>query len=245
MIAKTINYPMENEDFLNVISKSFNTFLNVGTSRSTAKLKDLHGAIAKDLADKLGNEYKVSSQGYGDDKEAKIEGRYIDKMVDITISKDNKPVAGIAVKFVMQNYKQNSNNYFENMLGETANIRCSNVPYFQVFIVFDKLPYYDNSGVLKHWELFNANNSHKYIILSNDDTKISLHTPDKTLLYVVHLPDNESLLGKKKSEYMDYYKTSDTKITLSSNDLGKHGNSLIVNDWTTFRDKVYHAIMAI
>ena len=80
---------MENEDFLNVISKSFNTFLNVGTSRSTAKLKDLHGAIAKDLADKLGNEYKVSSQGYGDDKEAKIEGRYIDKMVDITISKDN------------------------------------------------------------------------------------------------------------------------------------------------------------
>jgi hypothetical protein len=235
---------MDNREFLSVVRDSFKKFLETG-SRSNEKLKILHGAISKDLQMRLGNDYHVQSLGVGNGKEIKIDGRYIDKTVDITILKNREPIAGIGVKFVMQNYSQNSNNYFENMLGETANIRCSNVPYFQVFIVFDKLPYYDNSGVLKHWELFNANNSHKYIILSNDDTKISLHTPDKTLLYVVHLPDNESLLEKKKSEYMDYYKTSDTKITLSSNDLGKHGNSLIVNDWATFRDKVYHAIMAI
>jgi hypothetical protein len=42
----------------------------------------------------------------------------------------------------MQNYSQNSNNYFENMLGETANIRSSNIPYFQIFIIPDEIPYY-------------------------------------------------------------------------------------------------------
>lgn len=63
-------------------------------------------------------------------KEMKLDGRYIDKVVDITILKNSKPIAGIGVKFVMQNYSQNSNNYFENMLGETANIRCANIPYF-------------------------------------------------------------------------------------------------------------------
>ena len=75
-------------------------------------------------------------------------GRYVDKKVDITISKKDAtmhkdiPVAGIAVKFVMQNYSQNSNNYFENMLGETANIRANKCPYFQIFIILDRLPYY-------------------------------------------------------------------------------------------------------
>jgi hypothetical protein len=122
--------------------------VSIGTSRSTAKLKPLHGAIAQDIANRLGNNYIVKSQGYGDDKEASIKGRYVDKMVDITI-KDRSTrhdVAGIAVKFVMQNYSQNSNNYFENMLGETANIRTANCPYFQIFIILDKLPYYKNSG---------------------------------------------------------------------------------------------------
>lgn len=68
---------------------------------------------------------------------------YIDKMEDITIQHKGKDVGGIAIKFVMQNYSQNSNNYFENMLGETANIRCNSIPYFQVFIILDKLPYYN------------------------------------------------------------------------------------------------------
>ena len=132
---------MKEKEFLRVISNSFEEFVKSGTSRSTRKLKPLHGAIAEDIATKLGDEYTVISQGYGDDREADIQGRYIDKMVDITIMKGAKAIAGIGVKFVMQNYSQNSNNYFENMLGETANIRAARCPYFQVFIILDKLPY--------------------------------------------------------------------------------------------------------
>ena len=116
--------------------------MNVGTSRSTAKLKSLHGHIANDLKNILGEDYNVKSQGIGDDREGTIEGKYYPKKVDITIYKENKPIAGYAVKFVMRNYSQNSNNYFENMLGETANIRMNSIPYFQIFIIFDKVPYY-------------------------------------------------------------------------------------------------------
>ena len=89
-----------NQQFLDIILTSFKEFINRGTSRSTAKLKPLHGAIATDIAQLLGDNYKVWSQGYGDDKEKSIDGRYINKKVDITIedTRTSKPVAGIGVK---------------------------------------------------------------------------------------------------------------------------------------------------
>ena len=138
---------MTHRHFLLQVQDSFKRFIESGTSRSTAKLKPLHGAIAADLAHMLGKEYTVVSQGFEEGKEAVIKGRYLDKRVDITVQRaDNgEPVAGIGVKFIMQNYSQNSNNYFENMLGETANIRSARVPYFQVFIILDRLPYYFRS----------------------------------------------------------------------------------------------------
>ena len=198
---------MDNHEFLSVVGDSFKKFLETG-SRSNEKLKILHGAIAKDLQKRLGNEYWVQSLGVGDGKEMKIDGRYIDKAVDITILKKDKPIAGIGVKFVMQNYSQNSNNYFENMLGETANIRCANIPYFQIFIIPDKLPYYKNDGTFQKWEEFSSHNSAKYLTLSKDDIQTSIHTPTKTLLFVIHLPEIEKDV-KDKKEYVTYYSNVD------------------------------------
>lgn len=237
---------LTNQEFLNVVLNSFNSFINSGTSTSTQKLKPLHGAIAQDIATRLGNRYKVMSQGYGADKEAQISGRYIDKMVDITIldALTEKPVAGIAVKFVMQNYSQNSNNYFENMLGETANIRTTNCPYFQIFIILDKLPYYENRGNIKHWEEFTDHNVEKYNVMSEDDACVYYHTPNKTLIYVVHIePDAQDVTTK--NEYMTFYKTHEPTIQLTSHkyDLKDEG-TVILNDYETFADKVYHTIMA-
>ena len=126
---------MDNQDFLKTITASFNKYLTTG-SRSNEKLKILHGAIAKDISSRLNNpDFTVLSLGYNNGKEGTISGRYLNKKVDITISKKQKIIAGIGVKFVMQNYSQNSNNYFENMLGETANIRSNKIPYFQIFII--------------------------------------------------------------------------------------------------------------
>lgn len=234
---------MTNKHFLEIICRSFKEFVHSGTSRSTAKLKPLHGAIAKDISTLLGEGYEVLSQGFGDDREGLIEGRYIDKRVDITITKDGIAIAGVAVKFIMQNYSQNSNNYFENMLGETANIRCNNCPYFQVFIILDRLPYYDKSKNIKKWETFTEHNISKYVALAQDDTRVFFHTPDKTLIYVVHIPDNDRL--KTQSQYMTYYKHLSFTLQLSTHDYGQFGNSVIINNYEEFISKIYHTIMAL
>ena len=182
MQEQNISYPLTNREFLKVISNSFCRFLQKGTSASTDKLKPLHGAIARDLHSKLGPDYEIISQGYGVDKETRIQGRYMEKLVDITVTKEDKAVAGIAVKFVMQNYSQNSNNYFENMLGETANIRANKCPYFQIFIILDRLPYYkkDSEKPIQKWETFTEHNAEKYVVLSKDDV-------DSFLLQTKHL----------------------------------------------------------
>jgi hypothetical protein len=235
---------MNNQEFLQVISNSFRDFLESGTSRSTTKLKPLHGAVANDIAERLGEDYKVFSQGYGTNKEKKILGRYIDKRVDITIeTKEGKSVCGIAVKFVMQNYSQNSNNYFENMLGETANIRCEGIPYFQIFIILDKLPYYKKNKTIKHWEEFTAHNIEKYVKLSKDDINVYFHTPNKTLIYVVHIPDNTEI--KTAEEYFSYYKKENPNVTLTKNSYDQFDNSVIFNDYEKFIDKIYYTIKAL
>lgn len=242
---------LSNREFLDKILTSFKEFINCGTSRSTAKLKPLHGAIAADIAELLGDDYKVYSQGLGDGREQTIGGRYVDKRVDITIEEiaTQKVVAGIGVKFVMQNYSQNSNNYFENMLGETANIRTANCPYFQIFIILDKLPYYENSGKLKKWEEFTDHNMSKYCKLSADDVNVFMHTPNKTLMYVVHIEPEPSAAIVTKQEYMGFYaermeKLEATNSTHPYKGLTNNG-TIIMNDYICFIDKVFHTIKAL
>lgn len=242
---------LSNQQFINKIQTSFKEFINRGTSRSTAKLKPLHGAIATDIASRLGTDYKVWSQGFASGKEKKIEGRYIDKMVDITIEDSNtgKPIAGIGVKFVMQNYSQNSNNYFENMLGETANIRTTNCPYFQIFIILDKLPYYKRSGELSKWEEFTNHNMHKYCELANDNIDTFLHTPNKTLIYVIHIEPEIPNNTDTKNTYMSFYnkRINDIIASASTHDYNEliSGGTVILNDHELFVNKVYHTIKAI
>ncbi len=242
---------LSNQDFLYNVQASFNEFINCGTSRSTAKLKPLHGAIAADIAKRLGSGYKVWAQGYGLDKEKKIEGRYIDKYVDITIddAKTGEPLAGIAVKFVMQNYSQNSNNYFENMLGETANIRAAKYLYFQVFIIIDKLPYYDKKGNITKWEEFSEHNMKKYCMLSKDNVDVYMHTPNKTLIYVIHVKPEVSKGIVLKKDYFQFYKDNKKTMSFSNSthqyqELEKSG-VVILNDYELFMEKVYYSIKSI
>ena len=89
---------LSNQAFLNVIRESFKSYLSIDTSRSTAKLKVLHGQIASDIKELFGPDYTVLSQGIGNDSEGSIQGRYYPKNVDITVCKQGKPIAGYAVK---------------------------------------------------------------------------------------------------------------------------------------------------
>ena len=241
---------MNNRGFLTAIENSFVAFIKSGTSRSTKKLVPLHGAIAHDLFERLGGNaggYSIMSQGFASGREGTIAGRYMDKKVDITISHGDRPVGGIAVKFVMQNYSQNSNNYFENMLGETANIRAARCPYFQVFIIPDKLPHYDRDKAITHWERFTDNNIHKYKVLDEDNPALSFHAPNKMLIYVIRLPDigDVRTLAEYRQDYTDYFRRRGTHGFLRVSEVARFNNAVILNDYDAFADKVHHAIMAL
>lgn len=235
---------LTNNQFLKVIKDSFETYLNKDTSRSTAKLKTLHGHIAEDLAELFGNGYTVKSQGYGDDKEESLDGRYYSKKADITVSKDGKPVAGYAVKFVMRNYSQNSNNYFENMLGETANIRSNNIPYFQIFIIFEKVPYYKTGGEFSKYDIVSEHNMKKYFALSKDNPDTFCHTPDKTLIVLLKLKEkSENFKFKDSREYASYYKgiiENEDTIQYSDRIPDTFDNSVILNDYSDFIKRTYY-----
>lgn len=238
-MKEIVDIMTNNDQFLNVIRSSFKSYLDVGTSRSTNKLKPLHGCIARDLASLLGGDFRVQSQGYREDKEATIHGRYIDKDVDIAVSYRGKYVGGFAVKFVMRNYSQNSNNYFENMLGETANIRTAGIPYFQIFIIFDKVPYFTNGGVLKKYDEISNHNIDKYIALSQDNPSQFYHTPDKTLLVILKLkePNREIIYD---DDYNNCYikLINDIDLLLYSNKIKDNfSNSVILNDYEDFMQR--------
>lgn len=236
-----------NEEFLESIKQSFSTYLAVGTSRSTAKLKTLHGHIASDLKSLLGDDFTIKSQGYGNDKEKRVDGRYYPKNVDITVLKNNKPVAGYAVKFVMRNYSQNSNNYFENMLGETANIRANAIPYFQIFICFDKVPYYKKGDEFKRYDVITEHNLNKYIALSKDNPNVFFHTPDKTLVALVKLKEKEpDYRFRDFADYAEYYRSviaDDDVLCYSDKVTDSFDSGVILNDYEDFLTRTYHIIM--
>lgn len=239
---------MNNEEFLEKISASFIEYLKT-SPRSNKKLKILHGAISQDIKDRLGEEYTVHSLGYGNDREMKIEGRYIDKIVDIAISKEENVLAGIGIKFVMNNYSQNSNNYFENMLGETANIRANKKAYFQIFIIPEEVPYYTNKGEIKKWEKITERNIDKYIKLSNDNPDAFLHTPIKTLVFVFKLPPiNARKNITTREKYREYYlKMNNIKLKLSNipKSSKRLRGTVIFNDYETFIKEVVCYIKSI
>lgn len=132
------------------------------------------------------------------------------------------------------------------MLGETANIRTANCPYFQVFIIFDKLPYYKKNGTISKWEEFTNHNVSKYCKLSEDNIDVFFHTPNKTLIYIVHLtPD--AIDVNTKEDYMSFYSKNRHSISLTKNRYPaiQQGGSVIINDYESFVDKIYHTIMSL
>src|ERR1044072_2041103 len=243
-----------NQEFLKCLEKSFLKYLEKGAKgvRGTGKLKILHPHIAEDLRSILDDKFQVYSLDEKHGKEKIIRGRYMDKRVDIAIMKGERPVAGIGIKFIMSNYRQNTNNYFENMLGETANIRTNNILYFQIVICFTRSPYFfkeeNKERIIKNIEKVSLGHLEKYQILSQDDTLVYLHSPIKTLLVLVDFAniDCEALfksgrLGtsnelvqivKEKGAELKFSELEDEQQILDSKVF--FANSLIFNDYQDF-----------
>lgn len=156
--------------FLKAIKDSFYAYNKYG-ARSNKKLIPIHSWFAKEIVSGLGNDYSIMSLGIGG--EYKIEGKYYPKKLDITIISNENPIVTLSFKFVTSNYAQNSNNYFENLLGETANIRRIGVGFVHFLVLRGHTPYYDKEsgnkrGKLMKTEILSEHHIEKYVKLFKD-----------------------------------------------------------------------------
>lgn len=155
--------------------------------RSPKKLIPPHQWIKETMWKYLGDGYEYYAAGDGNskyDKEYKVPGLFYDKMVDITIVKNNKVKGAISFKFVASNYNQNSNNYFENLVGECFNIQAMDIPFCHVFVIRDNIPYYERNRDVQKYEQFTFHNLDKYLKLSRFKDKGS---PSKLSMSIIHI----------------------------------------------------------
>jgi hypothetical protein len=172
-------------NFIKALGQSFKMYKLHG-ARSTAKLKPIHKFVADTLVLIFGKTYKVHFIG-NETKEMTVEGKYYPKDIDITISKNDKPVFCLGIKFVTSNYKQNANNYFENMMGETANIQATQIPYAQLIILRHETPYYkkNETEIPSKIEIVNDKDISKYLNLMYDQPQA--HRPNYLGIQLINI----------------------------------------------------------
>jgi len=177
-------------DFLDALNTTFEAYNKFG-ARSNKKLIPIHSWISEVINEKLNNNFVVNSLGAGGEK--KLDGKYYPKNLDITVTKNDKILSTVSFKFVTSNYKQNGNNYFENLLGETANIRRVNVGFAHLLVLRAHTPYYDkNKGNLRgretKIEIINEHDLLKYIKLFTDQD--FPHKPEVLGLAIIDVDKN-------------------------------------------------------
>lgn len=161
------------KEFLKSLEDSLKAYEKHG-ARSNKKLLPLHSFIAKTIEKELNKKlkkevYTITSLGHGNGKESKLEtGKYHSKLLDIAIHKNSEIIVTVSLKSIASNYKQNSHNYFETLLGETANIRRANVGFAHLLVLPTKLPYKEKQGGTKKIEEIESKNLQKYLKLHDD-----------------------------------------------------------------------------
>ncbi len=185
------------EKFRKSLEEGYKKYLEVHP-RSNEKIKPMHKCIAAILLEKLNNvneDFEIKSLGIGDDKEYNFSGKYYSKNLDITILYKDNPISALGFKFITSNYKQNSNNYFEGMLGETANLKRNELLYGQILIFKHQMPYYSSDKkTFTKIEHINEENIKKYLKLYNDNVLNLYHKPDLLFIAFIETGDEELFL---------------------------------------------------
>lgn len=175
----------------NTIQKAIEQYYLYG-ERSNKKVAVIHSHLGKLIQNELGSMYCIKCLP---DKEETVIGQYNSKAVDICIKDLDGNVKGVvSVKFIMSNYKQNSNNYFESLTGELHNLSpnyyallesiyenstevgtiqkkisdllTSSYARWVVLITFDEIPYFDKEHNIVRYE--HMNESDRYSVLVNN-----------------------------------------------------------------------------
>jgi hypothetical protein len=171
------NYDLTPDEIMNMAKQVMYDYYLHG-SRSSKKVDFIHFFICclikqkvKQIAPDL---YPLMSFMSQPTKEARVKGLLYDKDVDICVRYKRKNIGIVSVKFITSNYNQNSNNYFESLLGECINLKSVNgnsrVFWFSLF-TFKDIPYYNKSNEIISYEQFNASKVGKYKILFEESLR--------------------------------------------------------------------------
>lgn len=188
-----MNNKQIHDTFLAAMNESFAAYNKKGGARSNKKLIPIHKFLSEAVLEKLGAGFSIKSLGVGDGKEAKFEGKYYPKDLDITVLKEDKIIATISFKFVTSNYKQNANNYFENLMGETANVRRGGIAFAHFLVLRGHPPYFSKNkgnlrGAKQKDEIIKEKDLQKYIQLFKD--RDFPHKPDLMGICLLDFDEN-------------------------------------------------------
>lgn len=153
--------------------------------RSNAKIKVLHGWVQDELRRELTDDYVFTGLTPDGGREARVDGMYYGKDVDILATRDGQELGVVSVKFVISNYWQNAVNYFEQQIGETANLRRRNIVYGNLFCLTDPIPYNRSGGGVARYERLRERDVQRYAKLRADHEHA--HSPDEMAIGVVEL----------------------------------------------------------
>lgn len=170
--------------FLAAMQESYRMVQQYGV-RSNQKTRVLHGWVQEELGRELGNDYAFTGQSPDNTLEANVGGMYYDKNVDVLIARNGQELGVISIKFVISNYWQNSINYFEQQVGETANLRRRNIVYGNLFCVTNPIPYKNRAGDITRLETIREHDIQRYARLRADHEHI--HAPDEMAIGMVDL----------------------------------------------------------
>ena len=196
--------------FLKAMQESYQKVLDHGT-RSNEKTKVLHGWVQDELKRELGDQYTFTGQTPESAREAKVGGMYYDKDVDVLVSRDEQELGVVSIKFVISNYWQNSINYFEQQIGETANLRRRNIVYGNLFCVTNPIPYNRRGGGVTRWERMRDHDIQRYAKLRADHEHA--HAPDEMALGIVELDtEGNAITGITDISTLDISDSSRTSL---------------------------------
>lgn len=200
--------------------------IGVSRPRSTDKLRILHDAIKAELSKHLeigndGAKYVIRSMGpspknaQGVAEEKTLEGAYNPKKVDIYIeSGDHDELGVVSVKFVLSNYSQNSYNYFEQSIGETANLKSAGIMVGLFFCLTNPIPYKNRGGNITRHEHVGDKHVDKYRKLLANGPKT--HVPDAACFVVFGWDsDSDAITGYFDVDKLDI--SDENKASLKGN----------------------------
>lgn len=145
----------EQATFLEIVRQSFIIYEHTGAnSRSNEKVKYLHDSIMELMKSELKKMSLDATYHIKTEQNVPSINDAGKKKCDIVIYLGSRPIVIFPVKFIMSNYNQNKNNYFENLTGELCHLKWANpeIKICPINIIPSILPYKKTGGIITKFE---------------------------------------------------------------------------------------------